>query len=294
METVSCNLCEGKNTEQLHRIEGFNIVRCKKCGLVYVNPRPDIRSLKALYDREYFHNDEKHSSGRYLGYTDYLSNRNNIEKTFDKRLRTIEKFTGSGRILDVGCALGFFLSAASKRGWDVWGIDLSEYAIGFAQKEFNGRVMNKTLLKCSFSDNYFDAVTYWDVLEHVPDPKSELKEAHRIMKKGGIIGIVVPDTGSYIVKILGKNWPEFRRIREHIYFFNKKTLSAMLDGVGFDVLLTEGVGRIFNIPNLFAECEIYNKFIFRELSNLAKRSFLSKINIYVKPGYKFALYARKR
>jgi len=294
METVSCNLCGGNDTKQVYHIEGFNIVKCKKCGLLYVNPRPDMTSLKILYNNEYFHNNEKRFSEKYLGYTNYLLNRTNIEKTFAKRLDIIERYTKTGKILDVGCALGFCLSVASKRGWDVRGIDLSGFAVDFARKEFGDRVMNKTLFASSFPENYFDAVTYWDVLEHVPDPKAELKEARRIMKRGGIIGIVVPDAGSHIVKILGKNWPEFRRIREHIYFFGKKTLTAMLNELGFDILYTEGAGRIFNIPDLLAECEIYGRFIFGELSKLAERSWLSKVNIYVKPGYKTAIYARKR
>ena len=294
MEIVSCNLCGGNNTKHMYQIEGFNIVSCRKCGLVYVNPRPAGESLKTLYNHDYFQNKEKNFSEKYLGYTNYLLNRSNIEKTFAKRLDVIEKHVKTGRILDVGCALGFFLSVASKRGWDVRGIDLSGFAADFAMKEFGEKVMNKTLFASAFPEDYFDAVTYWDVLEHVPDPKSELKEAQRVMKRGGIIAIVVPDAGSYIVKILGKNWPEFRRIREHIYFFNKRTLTTMLNELGFETFLIEGAGRIFNIPNLLAECEIYGKSIFRNFSKLAEWSWLSKVNLYVKPGYKFAVYARKK
>jgi len=294
MEYVKCNLCGENDTAAMYSIEGFNIVKCRKCGLIYVNPRPGKESLRELYNGGYFSNNDKGVSEDYLGYSDYLANRANIEKTFSKRLARIERYVSPGRILDVGCALGFFLSAASSRGWDVRGIDLSEFAVNFARKEFDGRVENKTLSESALPSAGFDAVTYWDVLEHVPDPKSELREAHRVLKPGGIIGIVVPDAGSYAAKIFGKNWPEFKRIREHIYFFNKKTLPAMLASLGFEVLRIEGAGRIFNVPNLLAECEIYGKFMFGGLSKLAEKTWLSRVNIYVKPGYKFAVYARKK
>lgn len=294
LEGVRCNLCTNDETNFLFQIEGLNIVRCKECGLIYVNPRPKAESIYQIYDEKYFIHKNDCFTNQYFGYYDYISDKKKIEKSFIRRLDVIEKYCNYGRLLDVGCASGYFLLAANKRGWDVHGIDVSAFAVAIAKREFGeNRIMKGTLKEIKFPENSFDVVTFWDVLEHLPDPISNLKEAYGILKPGGIIGIVVPDAGSLASHILGKYWPEFKRIREHIYFFNKKTITTMLEKVGFKVLYIEGAGRIFNIVGLLNECKIYNYFIFDKLSKIANAIGLSKINLYIKPGYKIAVYARK-
>jgi len=84
---------------------------------VYVNPRPDPMELYALYGETYFHNDQ---SG-VVGYTNYLKDEPNIRRTFAGRLKRLSQVVQPGKLLDVGCAAGFFLDEARKIGWQVQG-----------------------------------------------------------------------------------------------------------------------------------------------------------------------------
>ena len=127
----------------------------------------------------------------------------------------------------------------------------------------------------------------------MPDPKNTLKEMNRILKKNGLIVVTTPDSGSLAAKILGKRWEEFRRAREHIYFFSKSTLKSMLELNNFKVLRTESAGRYFSVDSAIKRGKIYNKKIFGFIEKLSDILNLSNKRIYVNPFYKMTMYARK-
>ena len=108
-----------------------------------------------------------------------------------------------------------------------------------------------------------------------------------------VLALVTPDAGSLAARVLRSGWPEFQRVEEHIYFFSRKTLAAMLANNGFEVKYAEGAGRIFDIPGILNELKVYHSGLFTLLSRLSAALGLARVKIYVKPGYKFAMYARK-
>lgn len=294
LEKVPCNLCGNLNTAPVFTLNGFNLVKCRHCKLIYVNPRPAPRALYGMYDENYFIHGDNCYTGEYFGYYDYIVDQDKIKKTFIQRLKTLENFRSPGKLLDVGCAAGYFLASARERGWQASGLDVSAFAVDMARTEFGEEsVKLATLLEAGYPAESFDAVTLWDVLEHLPDPSANLKEAWRILKPGGVLGLVIPDSGSAAARVLGRWWPEFRRIKEHIYFFTKPTISAMLRKAGFDLMLMEGAGRIFSVTELLNECKIFNYRFFERLTFVSDRIGLSGINFYVKPGYKISIYAKK-
>jgi 2-polyprenyl-3-methyl-5-hydroxy-6-metoxy-1,4-benzoquinol methylase len=109
--------------------------------------------------------------------------RNQVKKAYKPRLEVIEKYVRGRRLLDIGCAAGFFLELASERGWQAEGVDVSEYATEYG-KNLGLKIFTGTLIEASFPDQYFDAVTMWDCLMHMPDPYGTMVEINRILKRG--------------------------------------------------------------------------------------------------------------
>lgn len=294
MEFVDCNLCGSNSTKPLMKIDGFKVVKCRNCGLTYINPRLKLKSLHKIYNKSYYRNPAFNGAKSNLcGYMKYLQEKDVIVATFKKRLEQIENYLKSGKLLDVGCAYGFFLELANKNGWQAQGLEISEAAYRYAKNSLKLPVLNKTLEDAKFKSESFDAVTLFDVIEHLPDPKATVKEVRRILKPNGLIVITTPDIGSLAAKILGSNWEEVKRAREHIYFFSKSTLKMLLELDNFEVLRTESAGRYFSVESAIKRGKIYNKKIFGTLEKISNFLNLKDKRIYVDPHYKITMYARK-
>ncbi|MBC7262807.1 MAG: class I SAM-dependent methyltransferase [Chloroflexi bacterium] len=297
MEEVRCNLCGGDSTVPVAQINGFNIVRCQHCGLTYVNPRLNIDEVHAIYDERYYRNEglQNGNGSQFFGYDDYLGDEENIRLTFAKRLRTIEVYVERGRLLDIGCATGFFLNVARDHGWDVVGTEVSEYSVDYARSHFGLDVRLGTLRDIRFESDTFDVVTMWDVIEHLTDPMGELQEIRRILRPGGLLSIITPNVDSLVARVLGPRWEEFRRVREHLYFFSPRTLAAMLDRVGFVVLKTESADKFFYLGPAVRRMRYYlwDSVATDILYRIVHRLRLDKVRLNVNPFTKVALYARK-
>ncbi|MBI2541621.1 class I SAM-dependent methyltransferase [Candidatus Woesearchaeota archaeon] len=293
-EFVSCNLCNSDSSKKIMEVNGFNIVKCKKCGLIYVNPRLKENKLHQIYNEGYFNNQAFNGSELpFYGYEGYIEEKEDIRATFSRRLKRINKLCRKGRLLDIGCAFGFFLELARDDGWDAKGIEISEHAYKYAKNVLKLPVFNKTLEKAEFKQNSFDAVTIFDVIEHLPDPKSMLKEIRKILKPNGLLAITTPNIGSIAARLLGKNWEEVKRVREHIYFFSEDTLKKMLESLNFELLKTESAGRFFSVSMLVKRGKLYNKNIFTAIGKVSNALGLNNKRIYVNPYYKMTMYARK-
>jgi 2-polyprenyl-3-methyl-5-hydroxy-6-metoxy-1,4-benzoquinol methylase len=292
---VKCNLCSTDKTKLVFKINNYKIVRCKNCGLTYVNPRLKEDKLHEIYTENYYRNvsfnDAK--SKKFFGYDLYIEEKDDIVKTFKRRLDVIEKHVKKGRILDVGCATGFFLELAKKRGWEVYGTDLSKFACNYAKKSGLKNIYCTELEKARFKDNMFDAVVIFDVIEHLPDPKKTLKEVRRILKHNGMVAITTPNIGSSVAKILGKRWEEVRRVREHIYFFSTRTLSKMLETLGFRAVKTESAGRYFSFNAAIRRGKIHFPKVFSWLGNIVNVLNIQDKKVFVNPRYKVTVYAKK-
>ena len=296
MEQVRCNLCGADDTRLIAVIDQLRIVRCKRCGLTYVNPRLAQSELQEIYTESYYDHDGIVNGLEFFGYEDYVADEENIKLTFADRLRTIEKLTAPGRLLDIGCATGFFLALARDNGWQVVGTEVSTFSAGYARERLGLDVRLGTLKSLGFEAGSFDTVTMWDVLEHVTDPMAELGEIARILRTGGVLSIITPDAGSLVARILGDRWEEYRRVREHVYFFSRRTLSRMLNEVGFEILKVESAGKFFNLGPALERLKYYtwDGAITLAASKLVYRLGLGRLRVRVNPFTKMTVYARKR
>lgn len=234
LEYVNCNLCKSDDTNLLFVKSGFNIVQCRKCGLVYVNPRYTVQALKGHYTKEWYSGVSYSTEGDKLGYEDYIGAEKQIKTSFRKKLKIIEKYKKGERLLDVGCAVGFFLEVAEENGWDAFGVELSEWASNYAR----GRGLNVfmgDLTEANFSDDYFDAITMWEVIPNLTDPYSNLIEANKILKKNGLIAILTGNINSIIARFYGINWGNVTP-EGNLYYFTPKTLRRMLEITGFNIV----------------------------------------------------------
>ena len=139
---MKCFLCENetKFIEYLEK-EGNKYIQCKNCSLIFIAENGTINLRKTYDDKDFF--------------SSYIRNYKIFIGTFNKILRFIEKFKSPGKILDIGCAIGFLLYLAKKRNWDAYGIEVSKFASQFAKNKLKLKVINSDNLN-SFLDNFFD------------------------------------------------------------------------------------------------------------------------------------------
>ena len=138
-----------------------------------------------------------------------------------------------GKLLDVGAATGHFLELARKNGWEASGIEISKYAAKKARKK-GLEIAVGDFENHEFSENCFDAVTFWDVLEHFGKPDLAFKQARKILRTGGILAINTPDSRSVLARIFGKRWHAIVP-PNHLNLFNCDNLKAVLEKNGFEL-----------------------------------------------------------
>lgn len=236
MERAVCNLCGADDTsvlfegrDRLHGLDGsFTFVRCRRCGLMYLNPRPTREEMVCYYPPEYESfcraiEDEPSTIKRWL-----------LKYGIQRRCRAIIAHKKRGRLLDVGCATGIFLAEMRQHGeWELHGVETNQEAAAYARTRFGLDIFIGELEEASYPNCYFDVITLWDVLEHLPDPRSALLEIRRILKPDGILLIQVPDANSLEARLFGRFWIGLD-IPRHLYLFSMHTLNALLQQAGFE------------------------------------------------------------
>jgi 2-polyprenyl-3-methyl-5-hydroxy-6-metoxy-1,4-benzoquinol methylase len=214
-----------------------NIVKCKKCDLVYQAPRDNnVARIYQGVDEDDF----------------YVASKADRLATCERDLSRMESVTGpsSGRkLIDVGCSYGLFLDAAKARGWNTYGVELSDYQRGEAMKN-HPNICGREIRDCGYAEGSFDVMTMFDVVEHLATPSAFLRDAYRIIKPGGYFVACTPNLESIQSKLFGKYWLNFARM--HFYYFTPKTLRATLERVGFKIVKVERHKRIIRPINAIA------------------------------------------
>jgi 2-polyprenyl-3-methyl-5-hydroxy-6-metoxy-1,4-benzoquinol methylase len=204
--------------------ESYSVVRCNDCGMRYTQPLPKDEEMVALYDSNYYIQSEPTLLGK-----DFLLVL--FERTVLWRRRRPFAGLKPGRVLDVGCGNGNFLAALQNRGWDTHGTDISEAACTIARSK-SVTVHQGDLTGANFPTGFFDAVTLWHVIEHLPEPKRELTEIRRIIKEDGILVIETPNSNSLTFRICRESWYSLD-VPRHLQHFTPETLEELLREVGF-------------------------------------------------------------
>jgi len=293
-EITTCQLCGSTDREEKFRDGPYTVYTCGGCGLVYVSPRLTGQALLDVYNETYWKSDNP----KERGYADYASESKLYLKTYQKRMKLVSKWLpDNARILDVGCAAGYFLRIAQQRGHDVHGVELSAAiakeaiaALG-ADRVFNGSLDDAVAAR-GWQPHSFDMVTIWDVVEHVPEPQGLLASIRKLIKPGGKLLLETQNVQSRMARRLGKAWHHYKH-DEHLYHFDPDTIGKLLDQCGFDVLacgsafagkyvsfgfLAERAGRLGRIPGMLAK----------------PLALLKGCNLYVNPQDEIIVIAQPR
>lgn len=238
VETIRCDLCGADDSalvlrekDRLHHIEGiFDLVRCCRCGLMYINPRPGPEEMSCYYPEDY---------GPYRVVSRHSSFLNRLDKWYgsDKRRRAVlaRAPRASGRVLDIGCSTGAFLEAMRRQpGWEAYGVEVNVEVARYAREVIGLDVFAGTLDEAQYPDAFFDIVTLWDVLEHLHGPRETLAEVARIVKPGGLLVASIPNPSCPEARLFAEYWAGWDAPR-HLYIFTCQTLSQVLNQVGFEV-----------------------------------------------------------
>ena len=235
-EKVTCILCDKNDTEPVFEKEKLVYVSCRQCGLIYVNPRLTGKSLEKIYKGSSIRSRWK----KFLYSKRKADSFQNLDARFlraEKLMYEVAKYKSGGRILDIGCNRGFLLATAVSWGWEAFGIEIVSWFPEVVSREFPMKTFSLPLRKIEppFPDNYFNAITMIDIIEHLTNPLLDMKEIRRILSPDGFLLINTPDIGSAYARVLGKKWGSVNP-QEHFFLFDRISLEKLAERAGFEVI----------------------------------------------------------
>ncbi len=255
-EKVACDLCGSTDlkpfllaTTTWEHQGKFDFVQCRKCGLVFMNPRPVMKEIGQYYPAEtYWSGQDIRKFPLKVLDAEWKRQRGKRFKAFYKEI--FKRFPESAKILDIGCGTNGFLTAFSERGWQVLGTDLSPEAADYSHKTYGFKVLVGDLLDIDFGNEKFDVITLNGVLEHLYSPRKTLLQINRLLTENGLLAIMVPNIDSFGAKIFKEDCWLLQPPR-HLYHFSPRTLSLLLKKTGFEVLSINHFNWIHNYYSLF-------------------------------------------
>lgn len=224
-----CILCKTKDRKLLIEKDSWTVYRCPDCGLGFLDPRPAESEIRQFYQSDYF--SKRYDSGFEPGSSQYKKR----IRGEDHRIRFIKKIKVSGCLLDIGCGYGYFLAACREEGYEVKGIDVSEWAVEYAAQKLGISVVNGQIENVSFPSNAFDIICMWHSLEHTPDPHLTLQKAKLWLKNDGILVVDVPNYEETDAQERWENWDDWS-LPYHLWHFTFKSLTKLFDMHGFRVI----------------------------------------------------------
>jgi 2-polyprenyl-3-methyl-5-hydroxy-6-metoxy-1,4-benzoquinol methylase len=228
MNYVNCNLCNNNEYKLFKKIKGMQLVKCKQCGLVYLNPRPTQQEINEEYSAEYH-------IERLLGQEPKTEKEieQEINKNIGRAEEIVKRFGNKGKLLDIGCGAAFFIACLKRYGWDVTGIDISEWASKFAGEKLGLNIFTGSVGEIQLKER-FDVITMYHNLEHLPDPLKTLKRVSELLSDDGMLVVKGPNLASFDRIWHGNNWRGYSD-KSHLYYFIPKTYQMMLEKAGFFV-----------------------------------------------------------
>lgn len=270
---------------------------------MWLHPRPGLEQLHKVYDEGYYQNKEffQKDGNKLYGYVDYLAERINKQYDYQRVVGRVKKMLpdrgngseGKQRWLDVGCGLGFLMDVAFDQGFQVHGVEFNRSAIRYIQSKFTFPVEYGLVQELSF-DGLFDVISLFDVIEHMEDPAGALRFLREIIAPRGVCVIQTMDCGSLMSRLIGKRLEDFRRTREHLYFFTRESITRMLNVTGWEVVDIHFVGHTFQIGDLIKRISVYSEWIERIARILIHPHWLLEANVYINPGTKMMIYVRPK
>lgn len=266
------------------------IYRCPVCGLKRTDLRQNYEEFVAThYSRGYYTGDP-----RYSAYANYKDDKKVILRNLRKFLTRIKKHKKEGKLLDVGCAMGFFVELALSHGFDAYGVDASQYAVTQAQKVNGGhRIALGTIGSVTYRPKSFDVISLFDVFEHLGDPQRDLRRLRTFLKDDGIMIIATGDTQSLAARLLGRRWT-FYIPPQHLFFFNRDNLTRVLKDEGLVPVEWFRIGKWLSLRYVLHLARTTGESVVAAwLYDLTQRVKLGRVPLFVPLGDNMVVIARK-
>ncbi|AIQ65876.1 hypothetical protein PSTEL_24970 [Paenibacillus stellifer] len=238
-----CPVCGGTEFDPLYSILGHDNFltehyRCLDCCTVFMNPMPTEEYLDDFYNRTYYSKNHREK----MGWDSKLDNINvAILNANENRMDLVENYLSAslrypkGKLLDIGCSTGHFLNEAKLRYWDVKGIEISDQAAQVARTKYGLDITTGTISAGMFDEGYFDVVTAWDVIEHIPDPKDFITNVKYILKSGGLLVLNTPNISSTASYFEQEKWRHLDPPL-HVVLYDHISMGVLLKMFGFEIL----------------------------------------------------------
>src|SRR3989338_7241031 len=254
------------------------IVQCRQCGLVYVNPRERASDILLNYAM--------------VQDTAYLLEQEARSATFHRGLRLLERYCPrKGNLLDVGCFVGLFLDIARGQGWSVSGIEPSRWAVEYAREKLNIEVLWGSLVDSKLGPDIFDAITMWDVVEHLSDPKAALLALHGKLRENGVLLLNTVNYNSVFRRIFGRKYWFIERM--HIYYFTPETLKKMLEACNYRVVKILPHFKTLSLEYLSARLSDSRRLLSSAMKAIGSLFFLEQRHVTVYTG-QMTVIAKKK
>lgn len=262
---MACPLCSGSYDEVCLSFprQLFKIVRCRKCGMVRLNPRVAESDLDKIYHSTFCGDIKKPLDESPRSFFDWKLQRM-TNRIHHHRLTILEKVTSSRNLLEIGCGDGGFLAYLQQYGWQVIGTEYTPYAVALGRKK-GIEVLEGELQDLELPSEHYDVIAMYYVLEHVYHPKDLLEEIHRILRPRGILVIEVPNIGSLSARLFGASW-YLLAVPQHVNHFSPRTLTQMLESTGFVVSCIS-----HSAPESFVSWKLGLKTVVRKLLGAEKK-----------------------
>ncbi len=206
--------------------------------------------------------------------------------------RLLDLVPSGGRLLEIGCAVGFLLRAARERGFDAVGVEMSEWASGVARDEYGLDVRSGRIEDMDFADASFDVVVLADVIEHLTEPRRTVQEIGQVLKPGGRLLLLTPDAGSVVARAAGSRW--WGLLDDHYFYFSRSSLRRFLESEGFEVEVLKAHGRQFPLSHWVFKAHQYSDALHRGLSRATSALGISEWKVSVNLGDMMACVANKK
>ncbi len=224
-------LCSAED-RLIKRETSWRVLRCRDCQFGWTDPPLPEHTIASYYPPTYLGDYESTVNDFKTG---VLPGSRSWRKEKEKVL-LVEEYVLSGKILDVGCADARFLLALDGLRWERWGVELSKGAVEVVRRGFPElKLVWGDVQTPALPAQYFDAITLWHVLEHLPRTGEVLARLHNLLAPGGFLFVSLPNVASHQAELFGRFWYAFDDVPRHLYHFSPVSLGRLLQQAGFEV-----------------------------------------------------------